>query len=92
MKKNKLKIDFSKRFDKQLRKVPRHVKIEFKRRFAIFIQNPNHYLLNNHALRGKLKGFRSINITGDWRVIYREIEKGKLIFFDALGTHSQLYK
>lgn len=48
--------------------------------------------LNNHVLRGKLRGLRSINITGDWRAIFREYKKDKQILFDSLGTHSQLYK
>jgi len=42
-------------------------------------------------LVGELRGYRSINITGDWRAIFMEIDGGKIIYFVAIGTHSQLY-
>jgi addiction module RelE/StbE family toxin len=83
------RIDFSKRFDKQLKKAPLSVKRAFRRRLELFLKDPNHSLLNNHALRGRLKGYRSLNITGNWRAIFRIYHKGNLIFFDALGTHSK---
>lgn len=43
-------------------------------------------------LKGSYLGFRSINITGDWRAIYSEEKnkKGdKTVIFEVLGTHSQ---
>lgn len=38
--------------------------------------------------------YRSIDVTGDWRALYREFkeENPPIAFFDGLGTHSQLYK
>lgn len=45
--------------------------------------------LRSHALRGDYKDYRSINVTGDWRAIYRMV--GETALFIALGTHSQLY-
>ena len=88
------RTDFSKTFDKQLRKSPLKIKIAFRKRFEIFVKNPFHTLLNNHPLRGKLSGYRSINITGDWRAIYSEKTEHsrKVIIFEIIGTHSQLYK
>lgn len=90
MKKSPSRIDYSKNFDKQLRKAPLSIKIAFRERFELFLKNPFHSQLNNHALTGKYKDHRSINITGDWRAIYSE--KGNVIIFELLGTHSQLYK
>lgn len=90
-----LRIDLSKRFDKQLRQAPVKIKQSFKNRFIIFLNNPFNPLLNNHALTGKLSGRRSINITGDWRGIYSQyIDKNgtKVIVFEMLGTHSQIYR
>ncbi len=94
MTKNPPRIDYSNKFNKQLKKAPSVILIAFRNRLAIFINNPQHPLLNNHALSGKLKGYRSINISGDWRAIYSEyiIDKEKVIIFGMLGTHSQLYK
>lgn len=34
------RIDFSKRFDKQFRKSPLEIKIAFKKRIKLFIQDP----------------------------------------------------
>lgn len=88
-------INFAKRFSKQYDKAPSQIKEAAKNRLELFKQDLYHPLLNNHALTGKYSGQRSINITGDWRAIYSESEgeEGeKLVTFELLGTHSQLYK
>ena len=90
MKRARKRIDYSKSFDKQLRKAPFKIKIAFRTRLKLFLQDLFSSQLLNHALVGKYLGFRSINITGDWRVVYKE-EKNVIIFL-LLGTHSQLYK
>lgn len=69
------RIDFSKRFDKQLRLAPLKIKEAFRDRLALFLQNPFNPLLNNHTLIGKFSGLRSINITGDWRALYSEYKE-----------------
>jgi mRNA-degrading endonuclease YafQ of YafQ-DinJ toxin-antitoxin module len=45
-------------------------------------------------LHGIWKGFKSIDVTSDWRAIYQEIKEGEgsIAYFTALGTHKQLYK
>lgn len=87
-----MQIDYSTKFIKQLKKAPTSVQISVRKRVGLFVSDRFHSLLNNHALKGKYQGFRSINITGDWRAIYQEIDRGKTAYFIALGTHSQLYK
>lgn len=84
-------INYKKSFIKQFKKAPNYIKNQTKARCHIFSEDKNHYSLKNHALKGKYQGCRSINITGDWRVIYIEIDE-KNIMLIALGTHSQLYK
>jgi mRNA-degrading endonuclease YafQ of YafQ-DinJ toxin-antitoxin module len=59
------RIDYSRTFDKQLKKAPHEIKTAFRKRFALFLVNPFHSQLRNHALKGEDTGFRSINITGD---------------------------
>ncbi len=86
-----MQISFSKAFRRQYKKAPKKIQQNFDKRFKIFVKNPSSSALNNHSLKGSLKGFKSINITGDWRALYSQ--PGKLvIIFEALGTHSQLYK
>lgn len=94
MNKNPKRIDYSNKFIKQLKKAPLEIKIAFRKRFELFLKDPFSPLLNNHQLSGKLKAYRSINVTGDWRAIYTEEkeESETVVSFEMLGTHSQLYK
>lgn len=67
----------------------------FDQRIAVFQREPFHPFLHNHALTGFYKGYRSINVTGDWRALYEENRSvaGEIIIeFKLFGTHSQLYR
>ena len=48
-------------------------------------------MLNNHPLRGEHRGYRSINVGGDLRVIYEEIDHSTAQFI-LIDTHSNLYE
>lgn len=87
-----MRVKFTKNFAKQFDKVPAKIRLSFEERLDLFIQDKYHPVLRNHKLSGRWSGCRSLNITGDWRAIYREFENENLIYFDAIGTHSQLYK
>lgn len=84
-----MNIIFHKNFKKSLEKQPQKIKTKFKEAFIVFEEDQFHYSLNNHALIGKFKGWRSISITSDIRVHYEEIESG-IILMD-IGNHSELY-
>ena len=84
-----LQIDYSSKFLKQYAKVSDKIQTAVKERMALFEEDFYHPLLRNHELEGKYAGYRSINITGDWRALYR-ISDNKILF-DLLGTHSELY-
>ena len=86
-----MRVDFSNVFEKKYKKTPFPIQLRFEERVQIFKTDKFHPLLNNHALTGQWLGHRSINITGDWRAIFREFENGQLLYFDAIGTHSELY-
>ena len=85
---------YSTKFKKQLAKAGPKIEKAFIKRRRVFQKNPTHHLLHNHKLSGLYEGFRSINITGDWRALYIETAKGdtRIAEFRLLGTHSQLYK
>lgn len=89
-----MKIDYSKRFIKHLKKASRKIKISFRERLNIFVFDKSERILENHKLKGKWKGFRSINVTGDWRAVYHELGGGKIewVEFVEIGTHSELYR
>lgn len=84
-------IHFHQKFKKAYKKLVIHLQAITDKKLAIFIENPFFPLLNNHALTGKYAGYRSINITGDYRAIYKIITKNEVIFV-MVGTHSQLYR
>lgn len=86
-----MQIEYSKKFIKEFKKCPVYIQDCFKVRLKIFIDKPNHSVLHNHPLIGKLNGYRSFNINSDWRAIFEELETGKIVYFIAIGTHSQLY-
>ena len=77
----------------KLKKVDVRIRKGFKEQIRLFSKSPNNPQLNNHALRNEYEGYRSINITADWRAIYREVHIGDdtVAYFVALGTHKQLY-
>lgn len=86
-----MQIEYSKKFINEFRKCPINVKTNFKTRLDIFINDQHNSILNNHPLIGELRNYRSININGDWRAIFEEVDGGQVIYFVAIGTHSQLY-
>lgn len=65
-------------------------KTAFKKRRDVFLRDVNSPLLHNHALHGAYSGYRSFNVTGDLRVIYKEIERNTYLFV-LIGSHSKLY-
>lgn len=84
-------ITLSKKFRKQYKKAPKNIQTATKKRLLLFKKNPDNPILNNHLLTGEYLGLRSINITGNWRALYEQINNST-IEISLLGTHSQLYK
>ena len=85
-----MKIIWHKNFKKYYSKLRAGEKRKFKERRNLFLQNPFHPILNNHGLHGKYAGFRSLNITGDLRVLYEPIGE-HIAHFIIIDTHSNLF-
>ena len=85
-----IKVRFTTKFKKLYKRADNSIQNNFNKRLEIFMINPNDQVLNNHKLIGKYCGYRSINVNGDWRVIY-SIDMDGGVIFEILGTHSQLY-
>ena len=85
-----MKILTHRKFDKAFSKVSPKIQIKFYECVEIFLNNQSDKRLRNHALSGNLKDFWSIDITGDWRLLYERIDEDTVMFLD-IGTHSQLY-
>ena len=77
-------------FDKQYRRLRIGEKDRFKARIKLFQENRYHPLLHDHELHGKYAGYRSINIGGDLRAIYKLAQPDMAVFV-AIDTHTKLY-
>ena len=84
-------IDFTKSFIKQFEKLRENQKNRFYERLELFKKNPHDRVLRDHALKGKYKGYRSIDIEGDLRALYY-VKDDVVILFAFIGSHSQLYR
>ena len=85
-----MKISFHRNFGKSYKKFPKKIQEQFKDRLKLFSENPFDPILGNHALHGEYAGFRSINVTGDIRAIYKVIDESSTEFA-LLDSHSNLY-
>jgi len=85
-----MKYQFHDNFKKAYFKLPKKIKKSVDSRFMLFAKSPFEISLNNHPLLGEYKGYRSINITGNYRAIYKEL-RGDEVIFVKIGTHSELY-
>ncbi len=83
-------ITYSRVFKKMLRKQSVVIQEKFYTRLALFVKDQRDPVLANHALNGEWAGYRSINITGDIRAVFEEIDKRHVEFID-IGSHSELY-
>lgn len=82
-------INYHKDFLKDFKKLPLKAKEKFKQRQLLFEKDEFDPVLNNHALKGKWLGYRSINVTGDIRAIFKRDTES--VFFAAIDSHSNLY-
>jgi addiction module RelE/StbE family toxin len=84
-----MQIDFHRKFKKMYKKQSNKVQIKFKTQLNLFIIDPFDKKLNNHALGGNLKKYRTIDVTGDIRAWYEPC-KDKIVFV-KIGSHAELY-
>lgn len=74
---NKPLIKYSKLFNKQRKALSLEIKIAFRDARELFLENPNHSALRNHFLKKKFAGYKSIDVTGDYRALFKEIKTQK---------------
>ena len=79
-----------KHFEKKYAKLSKKMKEIFKERRNLFLEDVRNPLLDAHQLHGVRDGYKSFNVTGDVRVIYKEIMEGIFLFVD-IGSHEDLY-
>ncbi len=92
--------EFSEEFDEKYYKL-NNVRLTdaINKTLILFSKNPHNPQLNNHILKGDLKGKRSFHIiayrTNDYCIVYEEMtEKDSSIYayFINFGTHKELFQ
>ncbi|HSW88074.1 MAG TPA: type II toxin-antitoxin system mRNA interferase toxin, RelE/StbE family [Candidatus Saccharimonadales bacterium] len=78
-----LDIDFTSQFEKQRKAAPQEIRKAFLEALALFLHDHKHPTLRNHPLKEIYAGYRSINVTEDWRALFKEkgTEEKKTITF-----------
>lgn len=89
-----MRVQLAPKLISKVKKLNVRIRNSFKKKIKTFSEDPNNLELNNHKLQREWKGFRSIDVTSDWRAVYQEIdEEGEdtVAYFVELGTHDHLY-
>lgn len=82
-------VVFHKEFEKAFKKLDQKFQSKFRERLVLFERDEFDPVLNNHALKGRYLGYRSINITGDICVVFKRESESAL--FVVIDNHSNLY-
>jgi len=85
-----MKIEYHKKFVKLFNKLPFKIQHKFYEKLRLFEQNPFTQILNNHSVEPAYPGWRSINVTGDYRALFEALTPNAVMFM-KIGTHSELY-
>jgi addiction module RelE/StbE family toxin len=81
---------YHKYFKKLYKQLPEKVKNKANERILLLLEDSGNILLNNHPLSGKYEGYRSINVSGDLRIIFKILDENTILLTE-IGTHSKLY-
>jgi addiction module RelE/StbE family toxin len=85
-----MRIIYRNSFKKSFDKLSFKLQERFLQNIKLFAIDPHDPRLNNHPLKGTYAGYRSINVGGDLRAIYKCIGN-QIVFFVNIGTYSELY-
>lgn len=83
-------IRYSRRFEKAAKALPQGILVLADEKIVLFRQNPLHPSLRLHQLHGMLLGKWSISVTNNYRIIFRRLENGDILFL-SIGKHD-IYK
>ncbi|MFH1562421.1 MAG: type II toxin-antitoxin system mRNA interferase toxin, RelE/StbE family [Nitrospirota bacterium] len=87
-----MKVGFSSSFKRAFKKkvLNKGIEPKFWNKLETFVKNPYDSSLRTHKLTGELKDLWGFSVEYDCRVIFRFLEKDKILFVD-IGTHDEVY-
>ena len=86
-----MKIEAHRHFLKAYRSLPARQQTAVDNAIQQFAADRAQPMLADHALKGKMKGLRSVSAGFDLRVIYREEGGFVTVILLDTGTHNQVY-
>ena len=81
-----MRIEYTKKFARQYRKLSLPVKQAAEKRESIFRSNPKDHRLKTHKLKGNLKDLWSFSVTHEHRILFEFIEDD-VVLFHEIGDH-----
>jgi mRNA-degrading endonuclease YafQ of YafQ-DinJ toxin-antitoxin module len=85
-----MKIFYTKKFEREYKKLNREIKLKIESRETIFRKNPFSPTLKTHKLSGELEDFLSFSVDFKYRIVFEFIDESN-IFFYSVGDHD-IYK
>ncbi|MFH1253733.1 MAG: type II toxin-antitoxin system mRNA interferase toxin, RelE/StbE family [Candidatus Uhrbacteria bacterium] len=82
-----MKVVLTKRFDRELKKIPLRLRPETEQKVELFLTDPHHPSLKTHKLSGQMKNFWSFSVNFKTRIIFKYLEDGTIAFL-SIGDHS----
>lgn len=80
-------IHYNEDFKKEFQKLPKQIQQKACKAETLFRENSFHPSLRLHKLKGKLDGLWSISIDMKYRIIFKPLENGVILFI-SIGAHA----
>ena len=81
----------STRFSRSFKRVPHHIKTDFKRKIDVFKKHPFHVSLHTHKLKGNLAHYHAFYLCDGFRVLFELMEFEDVILVN-IGSHGDYNK
>ena len=85
-----IQLILTKSFEKKFKRLDFKLQGNLRDKLTLFHINPYHPSLNNHKLKGSKEGLRTINITGDIRLVFIKNDPSVYTLID-IDNHNNLY-
>jgi addiction module RelE/StbE family toxin len=79
-------IIYAPSFLKSVKKLPEEILNIAEKKEQIFRLNPLHPSLRLHQLHGEFHGLWSISVNKNYRIIFKRLDSGDILFI-SIGTH-----
>ncbi len=80
-------IHYNEDFEKQFLSLTKSIQKKACKGESLFRENPFHPSLRLHKLKGKLDGLWSLSVDRKYRIIFKPMDDG-VILFVSIGVHS----